>query len=192
MSNREMSEQDTQFLLGKLIGENSRRDAIHIAVAPGIANERLAPGEHIGIVGEFFGRSSAPLGIVDPFLAGPVFKGERFWMFLYPNTITSLRHQWTHPVFDNSASVSSVQTPKTDKREAEKWLRDFADRWGMKYNEMISGADNADYITAYGSDLHSANELGDDFEPFWEHMQTLMGKSYNQAHRATTGYSCSC
>lgn len=86
--------------VGNLIDTNdARRDAIHVAVAPVEAAEDLLPGQHVGLVA---GRASAEaesIGVVDPFLTSPVLKGQRFWLFLYPNTVTSLRHVWTHPAF---------------------------------------------------------------------------------------------
>lgn len=89
--------------VGKLIDGREERDAIHIAVAPVFAAEELSPGQHVGLVEagntELAGPCKTPLGIVDPFLTSPVPRGARFWLFLYPNTITSLRHDWTHPVF---------------------------------------------------------------------------------------------
>ncbi len=90
--------------LGRLIEDGDRRrDAIHIAVAPVTAGERLAPGQHVGLVQEgnleLVGLCDRNIGIVDPFLAEEVEPGQRFWLFLYPNTVTSLRHIWTHPAF---------------------------------------------------------------------------------------------
>jgi hypothetical protein len=41
------------------------------------------------------------IGIVDPFLDQPVRPGEEFWVFVYPNTITGMRHYWQHPAFAN-------------------------------------------------------------------------------------------
>lgn len=86
--------------LGKLAGEHEGRDAIHVAVAPAVAAETLTPGQHIGLHDD--GRAGPgvpPIGIVDPFLTSAVEEGQRFWLLLYPNTITSLRHVWTHPAF---------------------------------------------------------------------------------------------
>lgn len=94
---------------GKLIEDGDRRrDAIHIAVAPVTATERLRPGQHVGLVSndtEHVGvmvSSETCIGIVDPFLNEAVEKDQRFWLLLYPNTITSLRHYWTHPDFTPS------------------------------------------------------------------------------------------
>jgi hypothetical protein len=96
--------------LGQLIEDGDRRrDAIHIAVAPVTAAGRLAPGQHVGLVEEgnleLVGPCDRPIGAVDPFLAAEVEPGQRFWLFLYPGTITSLRHVWTHPVFTAAAAA---------------------------------------------------------------------------------------
>ncbi len=90
--------------LGELIHDGDRRrDAIHIAIAPVTAAVSLKPGDHVGLIDngqrELVGPCEETLGIVDPFLRNNVEPGERFWLFLYPNTITSLRHVWTHPAF---------------------------------------------------------------------------------------------
>lgn len=90
--------------LGQLILGKAFRDAIHVAVAPVVAGEELSPGQQVFLIGEeaFYalGKNSGSIGIVDPFLARIVSKGERFWLCLYPGTTTSLRHAWTHPAFE--------------------------------------------------------------------------------------------
>lgn len=109
-----MSQKSEGPKVGRLIpqGENPGRDAIHVAVAPVFAGMLLEPGQHVCInPSDYTAWTSPPskgvmVGIVDPYLKGPVKRGERFWLFLYPNTITSLRHVWTHPMF-------TIQVPKT-------------------------------------------------------------------------------
>jgi hypothetical protein len=96
--------------LGQLIEDGDRRrDAIHIAVAPVTAAERLLPGQHVGLVRrgdvELVGPCGDTIGIVDPFLEAEVEPGQRFWLFLYPGTITALRHVWTHPAFTKAAAT---------------------------------------------------------------------------------------
>ena len=89
--------------LGKIINGDARRDAIHIAVAPVFAGMRLSPGEHVFVQGNLAYNQDYNhkklIGIVDPFLKQDVTEGQVFWLFLYPNTVTSLRHVWTHPSF---------------------------------------------------------------------------------------------
>lgn len=87
--------------LGKIITGRVERDAVHIAIAPAVATMVLTPGRPVGI--DSFGGASPlhnPIGIVDPFLTVPVEIGQRFWLFMYPDTVKSLHHDWTHPAFD--------------------------------------------------------------------------------------------
>ena len=86
----------TQEAIGKLIDGPAGRDAVHVAVAPVVARVALRPGTHVDATG---GTDGERVGIVDPFLDCAVKPGDRFWLFLYPNTITGLRHVWQHPAF---------------------------------------------------------------------------------------------
>lgn len=90
--------------IGQLVDEHGKRDAIHIAVIPVIAGQELRPGEHVGIlydqtIGNGNNRGIKLIGIVDPFLTKQVYQFDKVWLFLYPGSITSLRHVWTHPAF---------------------------------------------------------------------------------------------
>lgn len=89
--------------IGELCKEDARRDAIHFAVAPVVSRERVRPGQRVGLVDGEATVCVNPdkyIGIIDPFLEREfVEAGERCWLLLYPNTVTSLRHVWTHPAF---------------------------------------------------------------------------------------------
>jgi hypothetical protein len=182
--------------IGTLLTGTEDRDAIHIAILPVIAGEDLSPGAHITLA--FGTRNIAirardeyeimpSLGIVDPFLQHwRIEKGQQFWMFLHPNTITGLRHQWQHPRIDNAPQAVN---------DAEQWLRGFSERWGFDYDDMIAIATNPseeDYIVAHGTGLHSRGELGDEHAQFWQHLSVLTGRSFDTVHQLKTGWSCSC
>lgn len=86
--------------LGKIITTSQHRDSVHIAVCPVVAAETLFPGQHVGLTGGDHATGKGPsVGIVDPFLTTRVKPGERFWLYLYPGSVTSLRHVWEHPAF---------------------------------------------------------------------------------------------
>lgn len=104
--------------LGKIIDGDTfpERDAVHVAVVPVIAAESLRPGQHVGIAPGNLGtavqgslcervHSCAPrlIGTIDPFLNQPVNAGEKCWLFMYPDTVKGLHHDWTHPAFDGEA-----------------------------------------------------------------------------------------
>lgn len=93
----------------------SHRDAVHVAVVAVTADYVLRPGERV----EFSRPDSVEwvrpaddreaIGVVDPFLRDAVLPGERFFLFLFPNTITGLRHVWQHPAFTAQAVADRMR-----------------------------------------------------------------------------------
>lgn len=178
--------------LGKLITTDQHRDAIHIAVAPVTAAEALKPGQHVGFVqvgsADFVGASECPIGVVDPFLTEKVKKGERFWMYLYPGTITSLRHEWVHPSFE--AVVGAEQAFGTNSR---KWMQSYADEVGESVETVLEAG--KDYL-ASGNDYCLSQDTPDrvysDREEFWKHFEILTGIKVPGGNKEDTFFRCSC
>jgi hypothetical protein len=184
---------------GALIDATAQRDAIHVALAPVVAAERLVPGAPIGFVEGstelVSARTTSPIGIVDPFLTAIVEREQRFWMFLYPNTITSLRHDWTHPAF-----VEVPKPPAPSRAASEKWLRDFCDTHDCPSYETImkaidgtlADADdygrwgylNDEYFYFSGRDAHAEIPA-----EFWTHVETVLGRPVPVK---AASFSCSC
>ncbi len=181
---------DALETLGTIIDESAGRDAIHLAVEPVIAAEKLRPGEHVGFIKGGVGRCDKPIGIVDPFVVG-VKKGERFWLVLYPRTITSLRHVWTHPEFPD-AKVPEVKTTTASDTKAEsiRWLESYAASIPVRYDELIENAgyylEDEEYW-CQGSRFDGVY-LADEF---WNHYQIVTGKSVPEDKR-NSFFSCSC
>ena len=181
MSDRNMSEHDTQFRIGKFIEGDAKRDAIHIAVAPVTAAERIEPGDYIAFSTKGDSNRVYPcarevaVGIADPFLPKTARHGDMFYMFLLPNTITSLRHQWTHPAFVASAS--------------EQWLRDFAQRYETNYSELVAGAASGEGHY-FGTDIEYSDF--DARSEFWTHIEAVTGKQLSEDHRENTSFRCAC
>lgn len=169
-----------ELQIGKLAKLPHVRDAIHIAVLSVMAGreETLLPGQHIGFAegGHWVTAKPSPpyqlVGIVDPFLDAPVKGLEAFWMFLYPQTITGLRHDWSHPtIAGNGAGMKSY---------AEKWLMDFADSVGASYWEMmrVAATHCEDAEQAWPDYLCEGGrwEGQDTPNEFWVHFEAVTGK----------------
>lgn len=184
--------------LGNLITGEAERDAIHVAVVPLVAGETLRVGEkfrlahgstEVAMRGDYeVDGNNPPIGIVDPFLDGyHVTEGQRFWGMLFQNTVTGMRHHWQNPSFENISLSTNIH---------EQWIREFCDRWNFSFDELIENAGSNEewrYVTAMGSDLHSASELGEGEEAlFWHHFQGYTGKIFDEDARAGLGWSCSC
>ena len=167
------------------------RDAIHIAVIPVIAGQFLSPSERVRIVDGFaYYDDEAPTGIVDPFLTQEVEEGKSFWLFLMPETITDIRHHWTHPAFD-------IHTPKYSKEESEKWLRKFcAEKDCPSFEVLIAGAigtcPQAEFLNSYHEQYLHFNEFdahGSIPIDFWIHVENYTGQICPIKAKY---FSCSC
>lgn len=90
---------DNLDTIGKLLTGKEGRDAVHVAIVPVIAAIDLQPGQRVGLDGDKVSPSAKHVGIIDPFLKEPVKEGQCCWLFLFPLTITGLRHVWSHPSF---------------------------------------------------------------------------------------------
>lgn len=137
--------------IGQIITTPQERDAIHFALAPVTASERLEPGQRIGFAQKgncdlvcHAGNDIKAVGIVDPFLEGPVFKGERFFLFLLPGTVTSMRHSWGHPDWANEGVPAPATIPT--KTDSEVWMR----KWVTKH---MSEDYYGDYEKPLGEDI---------------------------------------
>lgn len=206
---------DALETLGTIIDDKQKRDAIHLAVEPVVAGERLDPGDHVTVkngIASFCNSGDAEaLGIVDPFLTRSVRQGERFWFVMYPRMVHSLRHVWTHPAFpEESVSVASSQPEPISVAEAEAWLRNWCNtndapgfevtmailrdgRWEDTEGECYGKIDG-DMIRIYGMDGHA-------FIPreFWIRAELYLGKKLpleltklDDPNAEESFFTCSC
>lgn len=104
-------------------------------------------------------------------------------MFLFPNTITTLRHVWEHPSFE-----PEFGTP--DRDASERWLRAFCESADCPAYEIVIAAaiDN----DAWDDDcLHfdGRNAHGQIPPEFWDHVAVVTGRTNL---RRAKYFSCSC
>ena len=175
--------------LGEILNNDQNRDAVHIAIAPVIAAEKLYPGQDIGFVDDSknkVGISLCPIGIVDPFLKTTVFPDQNFWLFLYPNTITALRHEWEHPAFPNK------NQPELTSEDRE-WVKELADRCKITYKEFMDAAytyakdDKKTYIGS--NELYSYISTSE-WKRFWDYFEQVTIEKRPSKHLIP--FSCSC
>ena len=164
--------------LGSLITSAEYRDAIHIAVAPVVAGQRLQPGQHVAVKdGKAFAGENQ-IGIVDPFLQEAVQVDERFWLCLYPRTIATLRHEWSHPAFndDHWAAVNSLAAK--------------LDVGPEKLMKMADGYATAGIGSWWPDEEYNEVACIDWERDFWTHWSAIRGTSVN--HDQGNPFECNC
>jgi hypothetical protein len=169
--------------IGRLITTNQKRDAIHVAVAPVISFETLQPGQRIGLTGEnvVSAKAAKTSGIVDPFLTAPVQPRERFWMFLDPGSIKSLRHEWAHPDFSMTEAQARAVVVEiaAELHIPVEQLMGAAQRW----------LDSESYEVQRGAESWR-DEFPEHAERFWEAWEAIYHVKVEE--KKATFFSCSC
>lgn len=207
---------DAVATMGNVLPEDAGgRDAVHVAVFSAVCDERLRPGQHIGVVSQEgpdiqVSPHRIPIegtiAIVDPFLDKPVKPGERFWAFLYPRTITALSHRWSHPGLEET---TSVYVPPSTRLESEQWLQNFCNTHDApSYDDLIRAISAyADGETRGSWDENDDGYYGwwidDDFLGFggqdahcaipdelWHHVEIVIGKQIKGSKPSY--FTCSC
>lgn len=169
--------------LGKLVEGNPGRDAIHVAVIPMVAGEDLLVAQPVKLIQSkaFDHGIEGAIGIVDPFLKKTVKTGQKFWLCLYPKTVTSLRHEWVHPAFDAKPETSADM----------QWLMDFAEQLGIDYDDLMDGANewiiSRNYLCEHGSE----NWRSMYSDEFWDHYAAATGVKVGDGDRQNF-FTCSC
>ena len=180
--------------LGELVTEEVERDAIHIALVPVRATETLRPGQHIGLQPGselFVGKGFKPhIGIVDPFLKKSVKKDDIFYMCLYQNTVTGMRHHWLHPSFSEAPKAEAIKTKSEEELLKEEFTA-IAECADMSYHKLYHACyhyhNTGDY-THNGSDESYRNL---DMDRAWE-IYSILSDQKDARDNGTIPFSCSC
>lgn len=213
---------DAVATMGGLLPDDAGgRDAVHVAVVSAVSEIRLRPGQDVGVEitegrdvkARVVSSTTQGVGIVDPYLSAIVEPGQRFWLYLYPRSITGLNHNWSHPAFpDVQAKASSgIYSPPGQVMASEQWLRNFceandapsydylmeivaqiADGKSRGGGEYSRGDDydhgwhhDGEYLVTLGSDAHC--EIPPEL---WTHVENVLGRKI--AGAKATYFSCSC
>jgi len=173
--------------LGKLITTPQQRDAIHIAIAPVVAVERLKPGQRAGFDEPGNRRVRARLdgpGIVDPFLQRDVEPEQEFWLWLDPGSVTGLRHDWSHPAF-------AANEPDGKKAEAVMVMERFANDCGVSYEEAMQFAKGYAECGHYKNVGEWEGYKDADWDSMWNAYEVLTGTKVESDNRGWF-FNCSC
>ena len=185
--------------LGQLITTTQNRDAVHVAVAPVTAGNALTPGQHVGLSkdGVASGEKTPWVGVVDPFLKNFVHKDQKFWLFLYPQTITSLRHDWSHPhpAFADAKPVESSSDDAKRKRDtqvriAKAFMQDYARQLEVDVEELMEAAENflvRGYVFSRGDKFESKSTDSE----FWKYYEVIVGMKIPEDKKRNF-FTCAC
>lgn len=130
---------------------------------------------------------------MDPFLARPVEKGQKFWLVVYPRQISSLRHVWTHADFPDESAESK---PREAQPEDDAILREGAAAIGIGF-ETFMEAVNEYVADRKRGDTHNSICFGENINygdlptGFWDSYERVTGRQVPEGFRDVY-FRCAC
>lgn len=201
---------DNQPTLGHLLHGNEERDAIHVAIFPAIAAEDMDPGSHVEIVDPAIKfplvgptRGKNPIGIIDPFLTMQVKRDQCCYVLLYPRTVTGMRHEWSHPAFDEISRAQDAMVVEGLTDDSRQWLEEFARSCGSHWDGSTADVESLirvakEYVNtgiegfAGGDSFGAQNNFPDDNpDEFWKHFTNVTG-IHVPDERKGNPFDCAC
>ncbi len=186
---------ETLKQIGKVPEPGSGRDAVHIAVVPVVAGADLESGCRVGPFDDgTYGweKTDRYVGIVDPFLPNGVKRGTRFWLFLNPGSITSLRHVWTHPALPDEAVPAEEEEsdglPKEVVDASREWLVKFAEEHGESFDDVMAWSTKYQETGQVEVGDFTWMNYGSDGD-FWSHWSVVTGLAIQ---RSGNFWTCEC
>lgn len=172
------------------------RDAVHVACIAVRAAGHLKAGDNVGIVmGKASMTAKKNVGIVDPFLKEELYYGKKFWLYLYPRTITGLNHHWEHPDFPNDLVTQAKDDDLVQKEIAERWLVNWCKEQGLLWEVVKSQVENHlgsdGSISGGGTCFNNYDITGEIPSEFWINMEIILGRKINLDY-APDYFSCAC
>ncbi len=169
------------------------RDAIHVAVVSVTAGGLLCRGDRVkwyrkGMSVVACSHSEEAVGIVNPFMDNHYNPGKTVWIMLYPNTVTGMKHHWSHPDFDQTEDSLELAYATIDR---------MAETLGMSSYDDCSARDRLiEYANEYcrhqsgcwGSDYYQADPQ--DWENFWKAYSVVTGNPRPTENRVP--FRCAC
>ena len=168
------------------------RDAIHMAVIVCKTGQWLQPGVKVVVkdgVARAATKDEKSVGVTDPFMDNGVPAGKFVWVMLNPGSITSLRHEWTHPAFPVEAAEPDPKSSAAVKRAAFAELNKIAKKVGKSgtwlFDRCETYAAEGYANVGYDAATETLNRYRDEIWGAWERItgKRRPGDAY---------FTCSC
>ena len=189
---------DHRTVLGKPPDIDAERDAVHVAVVPAVAAKAIARGQHVGVeIGDDGVVTASSMlkphvGIVDPFIPEAVIDaGARFYLVLYPDTVTGMRHHWQHPAFATAGAPPAAPEP-TPPNDDDALIADIAAKCDVTVSRLLDVAreyaESKEYEFDNSETYKAVTE--DEWRAFWAAFARKTGTPSPEWPYAP--FTCSC